>query len=206
MALRLNGSTSGYVELDAPAVAGITALTLPATAGTVATQAYADTAGGLQLITTQTFSAVSTVSVNNCFTATYENYQIVGTMSLSANAYVRMRLRASGSDASGNSYKKMMQGIDSVNAASNITGTATEWDFIQGWTEKNNFEITMMNPRANNPFWVARATALNTGVTQTASYFGGGGYQTSYTADGFSIFPASGTMTGTIRVYGYKNS
>ena len=37
MALRLNGSTSGYVELDAPAVAGTTALTLPATSGALMT-------------------------------------------------------------------------------------------------------------------------------------------------------------------------
>jgi hypothetical protein len=35
MTLRLNGSTSGYVELDAPAVAGTTALTLPDTSGTL---------------------------------------------------------------------------------------------------------------------------------------------------------------------------
>jgi hypothetical protein len=33
MTLRLNGSTSGYVEIDAPAVAGSTSITLPATSG-----------------------------------------------------------------------------------------------------------------------------------------------------------------------------
>jgi hypothetical protein len=33
MTLRLNGSTSGYVEIDAPAVAGSTAITIPATTG-----------------------------------------------------------------------------------------------------------------------------------------------------------------------------
>ena len=41
MTLRLNGSTSGYVELDAPAIAGATALTLPTIAGTLAVQGYA---------------------------------------------------------------------------------------------------------------------------------------------------------------------
>jgi hypothetical protein len=35
MTLRLNGATSGYVELDAPAVAGTTSITLPATSGTL---------------------------------------------------------------------------------------------------------------------------------------------------------------------------
>ena len=39
MSLRLNGSTSGYVEIDAPAVAGTTNVTIPATSGEVAIQA-----------------------------------------------------------------------------------------------------------------------------------------------------------------------
>lgn len=36
MTLRLNGSTSGYVEIDAPAIAGAGALTLPTGTGTLA--------------------------------------------------------------------------------------------------------------------------------------------------------------------------
>ncbi len=35
MTLRLNGATSGYVEIDAPAVAGTTTITFPATNGTL---------------------------------------------------------------------------------------------------------------------------------------------------------------------------
>ena len=37
MTIRLNGSTSGYVEIDAPAVAGTGALTLPSGTGTLLT-------------------------------------------------------------------------------------------------------------------------------------------------------------------------
>lgn len=40
-AVRINGSTSGYVELAAPAVAGSVVMTLPATTGTLAVQGYA---------------------------------------------------------------------------------------------------------------------------------------------------------------------
>ena len=39
MSLRLNGSTSGYVEIDAPAVAGTTSITIPATTGELAVKA-----------------------------------------------------------------------------------------------------------------------------------------------------------------------
>ena len=40
-AVRVNGSTSGYVELAAPAVAGSVVMTLPATTGTLAVQGAA---------------------------------------------------------------------------------------------------------------------------------------------------------------------
>ena len=41
--LKLKGSTSGYVELTAPATAGDNTITLPTTAGTVATEEAATT-------------------------------------------------------------------------------------------------------------------------------------------------------------------
>jgi hypothetical protein len=43
--IKLKGDTNGSVTLAAPATGSDVTLTLPATAGTVATQAYADTAG-----------------------------------------------------------------------------------------------------------------------------------------------------------------
>ena len=46
MALRLRGSTSGFVEIDAPAVAGDVTLTLPSTAGTVNVK---DTSGNTEV-------------------------------------------------------------------------------------------------------------------------------------------------------------
>ena len=47
MALRLNGQTSGYVELDAPAVAGSNTLTLPNGNGTSGQYLQTDGSGGL---------------------------------------------------------------------------------------------------------------------------------------------------------------
>ena len=42
MGLRLNGSTSGYVELNAPAIAGSSSITLPTGNVTLASTAYVD--------------------------------------------------------------------------------------------------------------------------------------------------------------------
>jgi hypothetical protein len=58
MTLRLNGATSGYVELDAPAVAGTTSLTLPLTGfGKVLQVVYGST-------------TTTTTSTNNTFSDT----------------------------------------------------------------------------------------------------------------------------------------
>jgi hypothetical protein len=210
MALRLNGSTSGYVELDAPAVAGTTALTLPATSGTVATTAYVDTAeadaiaaGGLQLITTQTFSAVSSVSIDNCFSATYENYLLFVRMDPTDNINIEMRLRASGSDITTAAYNWSRIGQQYNNVANLAAATdATLWQFTST-TSTTRESVSHLN--FHSPF-----ATKNTGFTSNmaADHFAGvynGMFYNTASADGFTIIASSGTLTGNLRVYGYKN-
>jgi hypothetical protein len=64
MALRLNGSSSGYVELDAPATAGSNTLTLPDGNGTSGQYLQTDGSGGLswQTIATPTNITVGTAA------------------------------------------------------------------------------------------------------------------------------------------------
>lgn len=64
MPVRINGSTSGYVELAAPAVAGSTSLTLPATSGTVAL--VPTTSGAGNTTSGQSTSSTSYVDVAGC--------------------------------------------------------------------------------------------------------------------------------------------
>lgn len=61
MALRLNGSTSGYVEIDAPAVAGTTAITVPATSGEFV---VADSSGNIDLGALDISGSAAADSVN----------------------------------------------------------------------------------------------------------------------------------------------
>ena len=60
MPVRINGATSGYVELAAPAVAGSVVMTLPATTGTLAVETGAWTAW-TPTITAQTGSITTYV-------------------------------------------------------------------------------------------------------------------------------------------------
>ena len=65
MALRLNGATSGYVEIDAPATAGSNTLTLPNGNGTSGQYLQTDGSGGLswQTVTDTTTNLTRMTSV-----------------------------------------------------------------------------------------------------------------------------------------------
>lgn len=194
---------------------GTTGQVLSKASGTDMDFTWATASGGssgLTLISTTTFSGVSSQSVNNCFSSTYANYKII--MNITAfsgtdNAQVRMRLRASGSDNTStyftaNNY--YYGGTTTDTSYENTNG------FLAGYAMNNTNEggslaiIEMMDP------FVATETVM-TGIGQT--FFSNLGHSyaqrmsgTSFVQssfDGFTLIPASGTITGKVRVYGYSN-
>ena len=82
-------------------------------------------AAGLKLINTTTFSAVSSQSVNDVFSATYDNYKIVCQFSSSADQEVFFRLRASGSDLTTSVYRtgNINMGVGIASAFASTTNT-----------------------------------------------------------------------------------
>ncbi len=55
--------------------------------------------GALTLITTQSFSAASAVNVNNCFSATYDNYKVhIQFSASSGSTTLQFRFRAGGNN------------------------------------------------------------------------------------------------------------
>ena len=65
-----------------------------------------------------TFTAATTVSVNGCFTSSYDNYLIVMRMKASSgNPNIQVRMRASGSDATGSNYTRQYLTADSTTVA-----------------------------------------------------------------------------------------
>lgn len=195
MTIRLNGSTSGYVELDAPAVAGTTVLELPTDS----------IKPGMVLVASQSFSAVSSVSVNNCFSATYDNYRIVGELTGSTALGGFFRLRASGTDASGSNYDRN----EILAGASALVDTQSNNQTYLVLAAANSSRRSGFCADVFAPF-----LAQETSFIGMRSYplddmrgfieFGGHNLATSY--DGFTMYPNTGTITGTLRVYGYRNS
>ena len=156
---------------------------------------------GMVLLNTTSFSAVASQSINDVFSSTYSNYRIVFDCSVSTAASMSFRVRVSGSDLTTSTYRYGHY----INAYNNTitgdgSGTATAW--VIGYSNGLSFAtfLDIANPQATKNTLGLYACAHD------ASMFAGGGLvnnTTSYT--GFTIFSSAGTLTGTVRIYGYNN-
>lgn len=202
MPLRINGLTTGSITLAAPNTGTDVTLTLPTTA--LATESFASSAPGLQLITTQNFSAASTVSVNNCFTSLYQNYLITMHMTTAGTGAASVfRLRASGTDATGSNYNQQRSSVGSTTYTGGRLASQSTW-FGHGYVATLNYLIiTLFRPNEVEP--TAGIAQMGRG-TDTAidmdDFRLGHTLSTAY--DGFTMGFGSNS-TGTLRVYGYKN-
>ena len=151
-----------------------------------------------------TFSGVSSLTINGCFTTTYTNYLLSFEITAgTANVEVRAQFSASATPSS-TGYAYSRTASDSA-AASRFEGSNSiaqvPVTFIPYNSQITTF-ITVRNP----------AQAAFTHYTSQWFYDDGGTYMgglldarhrvaTAY--DGIKFFNAT-TMTGTVRVYGYK--
>jgi hypothetical protein len=168
----------------------------------------ATSAGALTLITSSPFTTVSSHSVNSCFTSTYQNYLLLITFTAASadGASFELRLRASGSDTSTNYVQTRLYALGATVGADTAI---TDGFFLNGLDKDFPDEplcvVTIANPHASN-----RTSFVNQAQNRGASvvnYWSLGGFQDSSTSfDGFTVLTDAGTMSGTVRVYGYQNS
>jgi hypothetical protein len=147
-----------------------------------------------------TFSGTESISLNGVFSSTYENYRITFYSGSASSVVVNMRLRVSGSDATGSNYAWAIykNAYTTSGSADGATGTA----FVLGFTgvAATNFSYDIFQP-----FSTIRTQYLGSHVTSADVWTGSGGSHTlANSYDGFTLFPPSGTFSGTVRVYGYN--
>lgn len=146
------------------------------------------------------FTGATSVSVNGCFTAAFDNYKIVFSLS-SKTAVVdtTFRLRAAGVDASGANYN-YVRGLDTGTSrvvASNATATSSVLDF---GTSVDN-DLTLYAPFLTQASRFINLSAGPGGVATIGCY-----HTLSSSYDGFTIAMPSGQVTGILRIYGYNNN
>jgi hypothetical protein len=151
--------------------------------------------GGLTHIATESFSAVSSVSLNGVFTSEYQNYHIL--FSRTSGSSTTMRLRASGTDDSSSNYELRGYFGGAATGNQNLTGQ-TSWNVAAG------SGVAMANMVLSNPAVASPSFGTLSLHSVTIGTFAAITHQVSSVMDGISFLGT--TITGTIRVYGYQNS
>lgn len=162
--------------------------------------------GGLDYITSGTSTSASSLSVDSCFSSTYDAYRIiVDVVSGAAAQYVRLRLRASGTDLTSGYIRQYIQAYNQSLSASTGSSTDVEscladsgkhiviaYDII-GPALADHTEIIGLAYGRYESYPYMRYMAAS--IENTTAY------------DGISLVAGSGSFSSvTIRIYGYAKS
>lgn len=160
--------------------------------------------GGLVLISSTTIgSAVSSVTLSNCFSSTYDIYEIILSNVTVSNRYLKIQLRT-GSTTSTSTYlaSEMYASLTTSAIANdqNFAYSGAGWMLAFNSTNGGTVKATIQNP------YLTKYTSIDSMVTYEIEHGKIGGIHSSATSyDQLVLTPNSGTWTGgTISIYGYK--
>jgi hypothetical protein len=168
---------------------------------------YSPTSSGLVLLNTTSFSGVSSQSINDVFSTTYDNYRIIlRTDSTPSTSTIRLRLRVSGADNTTSNY-------GSVNFLVNNGTTRTQESLatslkILESTDTGNdksFCIDILQPfAAIRTQYQGTFAGIGGDVTGDQVGLTGGGFDVTTSFTGFTVFPNAGVFSGALSVFGYN--
>ena len=164
---------------------------------------------GMVLVATASPSAVASVSIDNCFTSTYQNYRIVFalTAATGATAALNMKLRASGSDTSANYVSQLFEAFSATSTSTANPSGTDEWyvaNLAPGQLD-SAFAIDVYRPQTATKTAYSGLSTVNYPSPFVVQMLGG--VQTDNTQfDGVTFLFASTNFSANIRVYGYANS
>jgi hypothetical protein len=160
---------------------------------------------GLTLVATGTASAAASVTVNTCFTSTYDEYLLVVDVTGSTLAQLYIQMRNAGSTITAANYQwwRMAYGNGGATDNVNTVGT-TSWQF--GFVNSATPSVANINLYDPLNSRIANHNAYSTTVNGTDTAMNiictGFRYTSAQAFDSFVMSVSAGTMTGTVRVYG----
>jgi hypothetical protein len=171
------------------------------------TKSVTATSSGLTLVKTVSFSASSSIDLSDSFSTTYDNYMVQGSFTSSADGDLLFRYRVGGADNSTTNYNYQIADIDGTGQSNTrLTGqTSGRLCATRTGSVRSSVTAQVYQPFASNTKnWVGHAS-IQTG---TATYINqiSGGFNTTTSFTGLTVYPSSGNVTGTFRVYAYANS
>ena len=191
--VRLYGATSGYLELQAPDVAPDSTLVLPSDS----------VQPGLVHLHTETFSGVSSVSIDDVFSSTYDSYHLIFAGSGTTSTQINIYLTSNGVSAGGaTDYEnQQIQAQGSTLSAANFTEDSFRGPRIAA--EMGVAEITIHYPAATSYTF---QQCFTTRQRDEMMNLRGGIHLQAVSYDGVKFALYSGSMTGSLSIYGYRNN
>ena len=152
-----------------------------------------------------TFTGSSSIAIDGCFTSTYTDYQAVLNISTStATANHKLNYRASGGTNSTANY--FYGAVAIVFGSATVQGSQSPGanDIIEGSRADSGApSFTIYNFGAPQAVSRTHVQAFTTDTSVTRQV--GALFNATTQFDGFVLTPTSGTITGTLRIYGYNN-
>ena len=164
---------------------------------------------GVQLVSSTTFSASSSYILSNVFTSKYSNYRIVCNYTNSANSPdLLIRLTASGTPLGNGNYASSVLRLRS-DAGATVSQVTTNGFYLGGGSNTQiagGFVMDLMNPQAAERTFATAQHSAREDVALNYGYLCNGQTQNTTSYDGINFIPSAGTVTGTMRIYGLRNS
>jgi hypothetical protein len=162
--------------------------------------------GGLNLISSVSFSAVASQSLNNVFSSNYDNYKIVFKATKSTTSSIDFRFRVGGVDNTSAIYSNASVGLPGTSTPTGTASNTTALVLVPADAQSQFTDMTIYSPN------LAETTGA-TSISLTGGYSTATQARTVYSRfgastviDGFSIIASAGTISGLVQVYGYGKS
>lgn len=157
---------------------------------------------------TTTFTTVTNIAMNGVFTADYENYFVTYTWTQNTTAdSTLIRLRVAGADNTTANYNEFR---DYAATTGNRYNGETAWrNSVIGGTgdaDTNFAEMKIFKPQKTAPTLISSICNYAAAGAFPLLIDMVGSHNTSTSFDGLSFTPNAGTLTGTIRVYGFRGA
>ena len=199
------GDLIGATAADTPArlAVGTNGQVLTADSTAATGLAWANASSALNLIGTTTLSSSSSFNITSVFSATYDNYLVIGSNLIGSTAsYFTFGLRTGATNSTASYYSSK---FGYSYAGSNLSGGSTTGtsislvDYTTGAANAAGFSCLISNPfTASATTCVTNFAAFNQGETRTTMHQ----VATSYDSLWFTL--NSGTISGKVSVYGFS--
>ena len=202
------GTTAGDIDYYTSSTAkariaiGTAGQVLQVNGGATAPEWAAPSSGALVKINSTALSAAASVTFDNVFTSTYENYFITWTQSNSTGNYAgAFQLRASGVNTNANYKSVRMTGTTAFSLTQNAFGTTdwSPWSYTAGTVGEVSYDTYLFKPQLAQP-----TVIVSTGWEAYGVYNWSGSQSDSTQFDGFSWNPGGASITGVITIYGIE--